>query len=132
MEFDKKIIIDNAVKKSEDAINAAEYNFKNKFYTTCQNRLYYAIFYIVTALAYTDNFITSKHSQLMSWFNKKYIYTDKIFDEQMFKIYKEAFTNRQKSDYDFMYIVNENDLCSSIKDVKTFVKNIKDYLQKNN
>ena len=68
----------------------------------------------------------------MSWYNKKYIYTDKIFDEQMFKIYKEAFTNRQKSDYDFMYIVNENDLCSSIKDVKTFVKNIKDYLQKNN
>lgn len=51
MEFDKKIIIDNAVKKSEDAINGAEYNFKNKFYTTCQNRLYYAIFYIVTALA---------------------------------------------------------------------------------
>ena len=68
----------------------------------------------------------------MSWFNKKYIYTDKIFDEQMFKIYKEAFTNRQKSDYDFMYIVNEDDLLSSIKDVKTFVKNIKDYLQKNN
>ncbi len=65
MEFDPKIIINNVIKKADDALVAAEYNFENKFYTTCQNRLYYAIFYIVTALAYTDNFITSKHAQLM-------------------------------------------------------------------
>ncbi len=129
MEFDKQILINNAIQKAKDAICSAEYNFENKFYTTCQNRLYYAIFYIVSALAYKDNFITSKHSQLMSWFNKKYIYTDKIFDKKLFKIYKETFLNRQKGDYDFMFELDENDLKLSIEDVKIFVETIKSYLQ---
>ena len=94
MEYDRQTLIDNAILKAQDAILAAESNFKNGFYSTCQNRLYYAIFYVVTALAYKNNFVTSKHSQLMGWFNKKYIYDEKIFDNNLLQIYKEAFTNR--------------------------------------
>ncbi len=129
MEQDKKVLIDNAFKKSHEAICSAESNFENKFYSTCQNRLYYAIFYAVTALAYKDDFITSKHAQLMSWFNKKYIYTDKIFEEQLFKIYKEAFTNRQKSDYDFMYEPDISEVFTLIEETKYFVSEIQKYLK---
>lgn len=64
----------------------------------------------------------------MSWFNKKYIYTDKIFDEQLFRIYKEAFTNRQKSDYDFMYEPDDKEILASIKETKYFVSEIETYL----
>ena len=128
MAQDKKILINNALKKSHEAISSAESNFQNKFYSTCQNRLYYAIFYAVTALAYKEDFITSKHSQLMSWFNKKYIYTDKIFDEQLFRIYKEAFTNRRKSDYDFMYEPDDKEILASIEETKYFVSEIETYL----
>lgn len=127
---DKKILIKNALKKAQEAVSSAESNFENKFYSTCQNRLYYALFYAVTALAYNDDFITSKHAQLMSWFNKKYIYTDKIFDEQLFKIYKEAFTNRQKSDYDFMYEPDISEVFASIEETKYFVSEIKKYLSR--
>lgn len=130
MKQDKKFLIENAVKKSQEAISSAESNYENKFYSTCQNRLYYAIFYAVTALAYKDEFITSKHSQLMSWFNKKYIYTEKIFTEQMLKIYKEAFTNRQKSDYDFMYEPDASEVYASIEETKYFVDEIKKYLSR--
>lgn len=66
--------------------------------------------------------------KLMSWFNKKYIYTEKIFDNNLFKIYKETFANRQKSDYDFTYKVSKEDLSLSIKDVEYFVSVIKNYL----
>jgi len=40
---------------------------------TAQNRIYYAVFYLVLALGYLDGFTTGKHHQLMGWFNKKYI-----------------------------------------------------------
>lgn len=130
MEYNE-ILIQNAIEKSGDSIDAAKLNFENEFYSTCQNRLYYAIFYIVTALAYKDNFITSKHSQLMSWFNKKYIYTDKVFENKLFKIYKDTFANRQKSDYDFTYKVSKEDLELSIKDVEDFVSIIRNYLISN-
>ncbi len=129
MEFDKQILVDNAILKSNDAIKAAKYNFEQGFYSTCQNRLYYAIFYIVTALAYKNNFITSKHSQLMGWFNKKYIYENKIFGNRLLQIYKEAFTNRQKSDYDFTYIVTKEDLHLSIQETEEFVNTVENYLK---
>ena len=103
----------------------------NEYYETCQNRLYYAIFYIVSALAYKNNFVTSKHSQLMGWFNKKYIYEDKIFDSKMLAIYKDAFESRQKSDYDITYLPDKNEIFVFITDVKYFIDEIKKYLEIN-
>lgn len=129
MEQDKNLIINKAIEKSKEAFSAAEENYISKHFDTCQNRLYYAIFYIVSALAYKDDFITSKHAQLMGWFNKKYIHDEKIFDTKLFAIYKEAFTNRQLSDYDFIYKPNPEDLFVMIKDVKDFITEIDKYLQ---
>jgi len=128
MEYSLQEIISNLIQKSKEALSSAEFNFINGHYETCQNRLYYAIFYIVSALAYKDNFITSKHAQLIGWFNKKYIYEDKIFDSRMFAIYKEAFTNRQKSDYDFTYKPDKDEIIASIKDTKLFINKVKSYL----
>ena len=69
-----KEIPDNAVSgfitKSKESLCDAELALSNNRLDNAQNRIYYSIFYIVTALAYTDNFITSKHSQLIGWFNK--------------------------------------------------------------
>ena len=129
MEFSEDII-KKLIRKSDDAFCSAVFNFKNEHFETCQNRLYYAIFYIVSSLAYKEKFTTSKHSQLMGWFNKKYIYEDKIFEEKMFAIYKEAFTNRQKSDYDFTYLPDKDEIFSMIEDVKNFINEIKCYMSK--
>jgi uncharacterized protein (UPF0332 family) len=128
MEYNLKGIIENLIQKSEEALISAEFNFQNEHYETCQNRLYYAIFYIVSTLAYKDNFITSKHAQLMGWFNKKYIYENKIFETRMFAIYKEAFTNRQKSDYDFTYKPEKDEIIALIEDAKFFTNRVISYL----
>ncbi len=128
MEQNKRVLIYNAIDKSEKAILVAISNFDNGYYSACQNRLYYAVFYVVSALAYKDGFITSKHAQLMGWFNREYIYKNKIFDEKLFRIYKEVFTDRQKSDYDFMYEPLPEDIEKSIDETKFFVKQVKDYI----
>lgn len=64
-----------------------------------ENRIYYSGFYIVTALALIDDFSTSKHKQLLGWFNKNYIKTGEI-PIKYGKIYHNAFAQRQESDYD--------------------------------
>ena len=129
MEFSIEETINSAIRKSDEAILSAISSYQNEHYETWQNRLYYAIFYIVTALAYKNNFITSKHSQLMGWFNKNYIHENKIFDERCFSIYKEAFENRQKSDYDYTYIPNKEELVLIIEDVKDFLSKVKQYIK---
>lgn len=101
MKQHKDILINNAFKKGDEALVSAKLNIDNNLYTAAQNRIYYAIFYAVMALGYDRDFITSKHSQLLGWFNKNFIYETKIFGEDMFKIYKESYENRTKSDYQF-------------------------------
>ncbi len=84
---DKNILIKLSIEKALQALVSAEDNLKNKQLETALNRNYYAIFYSVLALGYKFDFVTSKHSQLMGWFNKKFIHEDGIFNDRMLKIY---------------------------------------------
>jgi len=88
---EKNIIINHRIQKSKETIEEAEVLLKNKKLRAVLNRIYYAIFYIVTALALKNDFSTSKHSQLLGWFNKNFIYTNKI-DTKLYKIYSKAFS----------------------------------------
>ena len=49
MEYSIEETINNVINKSNEAILSAISSYQNEHYETCQNRLYYAIFYIVTA-----------------------------------------------------------------------------------
>ncbi len=126
----KNILVKNGLDKSKQALSDAEYGFKDGRNDLVLNRLYYAIFYSVLALGYNDGFITSKHPKLMGWFNKKYIYENKIFDKRMNEIYKTAYINRQESDYDISKLkeIALGQLQDSISDVKYFVEQIEKYL----
>lgn len=132
LESEKNILIQKAFEKADEALKTAELNLNNDLLSAAQNRIYYAIFYAVNALAYKFGFITSKHGQLLSWFNKKFIHEEAIFDIELFKIYKYNFDNRQKSDYDFMYTPQKQDLELSYKDAQYFIKILKDYINNRN
>ncbi|MDR3243183.1 MAG: HEPN domain-containing protein [Elusimicrobiota bacterium] len=122
MQPSKEILIKLAIEKSQKALKDAELTLNNKSIETALNRTYYAIFYIVTALAHKYNFTTAKHSTLRGWFNKKFVYEDKIFDAKMAKVYKETFIYRQKSDYDITYIPNEESAKDLLCEAKNFVE----------
>ena len=125
---EKDILINRAIEKSKEAIKTARLNLDNDLLSSAQNRLYYAIFYIVTALGYKHDFLTSKHGQLISWFNKKFVHEDKLLDKELFKIYKYNFENRQKSDYDFMYEPVKEDVEQSYQETLLFIKSVEKFL----
>lgn len=125
-----KTLVKNWLKKSSTALKDASKNIEIKSYETAQNRLYYAIFYAVSALAKSENFITSKHTQLLGWFNLHYIKTNKI-DKNTASIYRTSFENRQKSDYTFYYVINKKELQQDIEKAKIFVSEIKKILKRN-
>ena len=94
MEEYNKVLLKNCLTKSLEAFNDAKFNFENNRFKVTLNRIYYSIFYSVMALGYKENFISSKHKQLMGWFNKTYIHDKNIFDERLTKIYQKSFNNR--------------------------------------
>jgi uncharacterized protein (UPF0332 family) len=87
------------------------------------NRVYYGMYYGLTALALKNKFETSKHSQLIGWFNKEYISTKKI-DSQFGKILRNAFQNRTKGDYDAFIEFSTEEVEIMLDEMILFIKEI--------
>ena len=63
------------LKQAHETIGTAQILIGADEYRGALNRLYYAMFYAVLALALYENFQTSKHAQLLVWFNKHFVKT---------------------------------------------------------
>lgn len=121
----KEDVINRAIQKSERALQDAQSDFDEESLDSALNRLYYAIFYIVAALGYKYDFVTSKHATLMGWFNKKFVHEDKIFDMELYIIYRNAFEFRNQSDYDFTFHPNEDIVEDLLKQAEKFIDRVK-------
>ncbi|OGI29292.1 MAG: hypothetical protein A2287_00600 [Candidatus Melainabacteria bacterium RIFOXYA12_FULL_32_12] len=116
-----------SIQKADEALKAS-YDTLDINLNTAQNRAYYAIFYMVMALAYLDDFITKSHHKLMGQFNKRYIYQERVFDKSLIKIYSTLILNRELSDYDLTAKPIKEDVLKDIEDAKTFIDTVKPYI----
>jgi len=128
---EKKLFISSFLNKSKEALEDARINLENVRLANALNRIYYSIFYSVVALAYLENYITSKHKQLMGWFNKKFIHEEKIFDQTLYDAYKEAFENRQESDYTIHSLLDAKEIRINYENAVRFVEKISEYILEN-
>ena len=111
---DKELLIKNWFLKSSEALEDARISLKNNRLSMTQNRLYYAIFYAVSALAQKNGFITAKHGQLLGWFNREFIKTGKV-ENKYGKLYTSCFDNRHRSDYTVEFIPDKESLIADIR-----------------
>jgi uncharacterized protein (UPF0332 family) len=126
MEFDKEELINYRIERSKGTIEEAKLAIDNNKFHLAENRIYYSIFYLVSALALKNDFITSKHNQLLGWFNKNFVLTKKVSDD-IGKIYKSAFERRQEGDYDDMIYFNEEQVQSDYSDMLSFIDAVKEF-----
>ena len=70
-------LVDFRIKQAYETIPAGEFQIKNDFLNIAVNRIYYGMFYVLLALALKHNYKTSKHQQLIGWFNKEIVKTGK-------------------------------------------------------
>lgn len=62
------------------------------------NRAYYSMFYAILALLIDEPFASSKHSGVLSYFNRKFIH-EGLFPEDVGRAINRAFELRQQGDY---------------------------------
>ncbi len=111
---------DSTIEEAKIAIDLNKLHLAN-------NRIYYSIYYIVSALSLKSNFSTSKHSGLLAWFNKNFINTE-IISKEFGKIYYKAFENRQESDYEDLITYDIQDVKICYENMLKFVTEIKSIL----
>ena len=90
-----QIRFERAVETLEDARTL----FDGKRWRSAMNRVYYSMFYAVSALSNAYGFSTSKHSTLEGWFNKTIVHPG-LIEGEMGKWYRQVFDLRSEGDYD--------------------------------
>ncbi len=112
----------------KEALDDARFMFENNRYKNCLNRAYYSIFHGIRAVFALEGFDSSKHSGLISHFNKYYVKTG-IFLPEASKIIKLASENREHADYLDFFIASKSDAENQIRIAEKFRMWVEEYLK---
>ncbi|NJK95313.1 MAG: HEPN domain-containing protein [Bacteroidales bacterium] len=90
---DRDTLIAYRFEQAKETIDLSRFLIDSDRLVVAVNRVYYGLYYAVTALALKNQFETSKHAQLIGWFNKEFISTGQI-DKKYGRILRNAYQNR--------------------------------------
>ena len=82
---------------------------------------------MLLAVAVKENFETSKHQQLIGWFNKTFIKEGRL-PKRFGKMVSQTFKSRQVSDYEAFVIFEEEEVMQLFNDMKDFILAMEKYL----
>ena len=87
------------IQQAEESLDEAQYLFDgNKSPRSVINRAYYSMFYSILALLIFEPYSSSKHSGVLSYFNRHYIKNGRI-SKDIGRAVNKAFDVRQRGDY---------------------------------
>jgi uncharacterized protein (UPF0332 family) len=123
-------LIATRLEQAEECIADVELSIANGRYRNAANRVYYGMFYAMLALGLLRQFETSKHQQMIGWFNKNFVHTN-IFPKQFIRLVNRAFDTRTNSDYKITLAPSADELDEMFADMKTFIYTIKEWIEAN-
>ena len=91
------------------------------------NRAYYCMFYAILALLIDEPFASSKHSGVLSYFNRRFI-REGIFPEEIGRSINRAFELRQQGDYRENVELTREQVTPLIEAATTFLEVVKAYM----
>lgn len=123
-------LIATRLEQAEECIVDVEISMANARYRNAANRLYYGMFYAMLALGLLRQFETSKHQQMIGWFNKNFVHTD-IFPKHFIRLVNRAFDTRTIADYKTALPPSAEELEVMFADMKLFISAIKAWIEAN-
>ncbi|WP_045210575.1 HEPN domain-containing protein [Desulfonatronovibrio magnus] len=125
----RKELASYRIKQAEESLDEARYLLSGgKSPRSIMNRIYYAMFYSVLALLIYEPYSSSKHSGVLSYFNKNFI-RNEVFDKEMGRTLNKAFELRQREDYREYSHLTALEATDFIEKAEAFVKKVSDYLK---
>lgn len=128
-EKDRFELIKYRLDEAKDTMEDVQLLISNDRLRSAINRIYYGMFYSLLALGLKFDFETSKHQQLIGWFNKNFIY-EGLIDSKYGKIINKALNRRTKGDYD-SYVEFEKEIVAEMfEEMKDFINEIEEFINK--
>jgi uncharacterized protein len=129
---DRETLLRYRIKQAEETLADAEAMNKGGLSTrSIVNRTYYSMFYALLGLLLKADIIlkTSKHSGIISLFDKEFVLSGKM-DREFSKSLHKMFNARQTADYKELVEISSEDAVEAIKAAKLFIEEIKKVISK--
>jgi len=117
---EKKRIIEYWRKRARESLEDAKLLLENRRLHSAVNRIYYALFYQVSALLLSKGLSFAKHSGVLAAFNEEFVKTGRI-DKELGKFYNRMFEHRKSGDYGELVEFEEEDVRRWVKTAEEFL-----------
>ena len=115
------------VRRAESTLREARVLFSGQMLQGTANRIYYALFYAVGALALAHGFRASKHTGLQSWYNQNIVKYG-LIEADLSKLYNRAFELRNQSDYTDLMELDAEVMGTMLRQAEPFIARIDELL----
>jgi uncharacterized protein (UPF0332 family) len=115
-----KALVRYRLEQADESLQAASILIEKKLLRPSINRSYYAMYYAVLALLAIEKKETSKHSGVISLFDKEFVMKG-TFPKELSRWLHAAFDLRQRSDYGADQTVSGSDAQKALDNAKIFV-----------
>jgi len=116
----KRELIDYRRNRAKETLRDAKILLDSGSLFSSVNRIYYAMFYQVTALLLTENLSSPKHSGVKAFFNTRFVKTGKVSIKNG-KFFARMFEFRQKSDYKDFVEYESNKVIEWFEEARRFI-----------
>ena len=106
---ERDAIVFYRIQKAKDTLNEAEGIAQLGYWNAVANRLYYACYYMTTALLIYNGHTAQTHSGVIRLFGLNFVVNGIVSKEQS-KFYSKLFEMRQTGDYDDLYYLTEKEV----------------------
>ena len=127
MNAELKVLIAYRLEQAEESLDSAQLLFDHGKYRPSVNRSYYAMFYAMLALLVPTKQQTSKHTWVMTLFDREFVKTGG-FDKDFSRWLHEAFDLRQRADYRELVTVSAEQAKETLEHAQTFVAGVKNQI----
>lgn len=117
------------VNLAREDLEVAKWALETNHLPSAVNRLYYACFYMVSALLFAEGHKSTKHSGVRSLFNLHWIKTGRLPAEMSF-FYRDLFNYRQRGDYDDFVTFAHLDVQTWYEQASAFVARLSEEIER--
>ena len=127
-EEERKSLVQYRVSRAYETLNEVKGIAENGYWYAAANRMYYACYYMTTALLIKNGYTASTHSGVIRMFGMHFVSTG-IVSREFGRLYSNVYELRQSSDYDDWKIIGENDIKPLLPLVEDYLNAIHDLIE---
>ena len=116
------------LEQAEEALLEADLLLNAGHFRGAINRAYYAMFYAIQVLVVKNKVKVSKHSGVISYFDREFVKPG-IIDKEFSKWLHRLFDLRQDADYGDMFEPSDDQCRQAVEQARKFVRRIRNYFE---